>query len=289
MHRIVPGSTGGRLAPARAHVTRCFTGNGRKSLLPFPHHSRTNALILAPMNDRQNRLLVVDDDSRLRDLLVRYLGEQGFDVRAVADAAQMDKIRSREHYDLIVLDLMLPGEDGLAICRRLRGTGDRTPIVMLTAKGDDIDRIVGLEMGADDYLPKPFNPRELLARIHAVLRRQTFAPPGSPEAAMETLRFGQVEVDLAARTLRRDGETLPLTTGEFAVLKVLLQHPRQPLSRDKLMTLARGREQGPFDRAIDVQVSRLRKLVEPDPGQPRYLQTVWGFGYVFVPDGAPRE
>ena len=129
------------------------------------------------MNDRQHRLLVVDDDSRLRDLLVRYLGEQGFEVKAVGDAAQMDKLRTREHFDLIVLDLMLPGEDGLSICRRLRGTGDTTPIIMLTAKGEEVDRIVGLEMGADDYLPKPFNPRELVARIHAVLRRQTTTPP----------------------------------------------------------------------------------------------------------------
>jgi DNA-binding response OmpR family regulator len=241
------------------------------------------------MNQRQHRLLVVDDDSRLRDLLIRYLGEQGFDVKGVADAAQMERARTREHFDLIVLDLMLPGEDGLSICRRLRGTGDMTPIVMLTAKGDEVDRILGLEMGADDYLPKPFNPRELLARVHAVLRRQVSTPPGAPETGEETIRFGKVEVDLAARSLKRGGETLALTTGEFAVLKVMLQHPRQPLSRDKLMALARGREQGPFDRAIDVQVSRLRKLVEHDPAQPRYLQTVWGFGYVFVPDGAEER
>ena len=241
------------------------------------------------MNQRQHRLLVVDDDSRLRELLIRYLGEQGFDVKGVADAVQMERTRNREHFDLIVLDLMLPGEDGLSICRRLRGTGDMTPIVMLTAKGDEVDRIVGLEMGADDYLPKPFNPRELLARVHAVLRRQGSTPPGAPETGEETVRFGNVEVDLAARSLKRGGETLALTTGEFAVLKVLLQHPRQPLSRDKLMALARGREQGPFDRAIDVQVSRLRKLVEHDPAQPRYLQTVWGFGYVFVPDGAEER
>ena len=241
------------------------------------------------MNQRQHRLLVVDDDSRLRELLIRYLGEQGFDVKGVADAVQMERTRNREHFDLIVLDLMLPGEDGLSICRRLRGTGDMTPIVMLTAKGDEVNRIVGLEMGADDYLPKPFNPRELLARVHAVLRRQGNTPPGAPEAGEETVRFGNVEVDLAARSLKRGGETLALTTGEFAVLKVLLQHPRQPLSRDKLMALARGREQGPFDRAIDVQVSRLRKLVEHDPAQPRYLQTVWGFGYVFVPDGAEER
>ncbi len=241
------------------------------------------------MNDRQHRILVVDDDSRLRDLLVRYLGEQGLEVKAAADAPQMDKLRTREHFDLIVLDLMLPGEDGLTICRRLRGTGDATPIIMLTAKGEEVDRIIGLEMGADDYLPKPFNPRELLARVHAVLRRQQAAPPGAPEAGEGTIRFGNIEVDLAARSLKRGDELLALTTGEFAVLKVLLQHPRQPLSRDKLMALARGREQGPFDRAIDVQVSRLRKLIEKDPAQPRYLQTVWGFGYVFVPDGNEQQ
>ncbi|MDR2187062.1 MAG: two-component system response regulator OmpR [Azonexus sp.] len=241
------------------------------------------------MNQPVQNLLVVDDDIRLRELLTRYLGEQGFEVKAAADGKQMDKWRNREHFHLIVLDLMLPGEDGLSICRRLRGAGDRTPIIMLTAKGDDVDRIVGLEMGADDYLPKPFNPRELLARIHAVLRRQTQKPPGSPEDEAETIRFGPVEVNLATRTLHRDGQPQPLTTGEFAVLKVLLQHPRQPLSRDKLMTLARGREQGPFDRAIDVQISRLRKLIENDPAQPRYLQTVWGFGYVFIPDAGKRE
>jgi two-component system OmpR family response regulator/two-component system phosphate regulon response regulator OmpR len=241
------------------------------------------------MNQPNHHLLVVDDDARLRDLLTRYLSEQGFDVKAVANGQQMDKIRTREHFHLLILDLMMPGEDGLTICRRLRGTGDKTLIIMLTAKGDEIDRIIGLEMGADDYLPKPFNPRELLARIHAVLRRQSNTPPGAPQADDAPMSFGNITVDLAARSLKRGDELLPLTTGEFAVLKVLLQHPRQPLSRDKLMTLARGREQGPFDRAIDVQVSRLRKLIEKDPAQPRYLQTVWGFGYVFVPDGTSPE
>jgi two-component system OmpR family response regulator/two-component system phosphate regulon response regulator OmpR len=241
------------------------------------------------MNQPNHHLLVVDDDARLRDLLTRYLSEQGFDVKAVANGQQMDKIRAREHFHLLILDLMMPGEDGLTICRRLRGTGDKTLIIMLTAKGDEIDRIIGLEMGADDYLPKPFNPRELLARIHAVLRRQSNTPPGAPQADDAPMSFGNITVDLAARSLKRGDELLPLTTGEFAVLKVLLQHPRQPLSRDKLMTLARGREQGPFDRAIDVQVSRLRKLIEKDPAQPRYLQTVWGFGYVFVPDGTSPE
>lgn len=235
------------------------------------------------MTDR--KILVVDDDKRLRDLLQRYLSEQGFSVKTVDNAEMMDKALTRDSFDLIVLDLMLPGEDGLSICRRLRSTEPEQAIIMLTAKGDEIDRIVGLEMGADDYLPKPFNPRELVARIQAVLRRRGTQIPGAPTGEDKIIRFAEIEVDLGTRTLKRSGETLSLTTGEFAVLKALLEHPRQPLSRDRLMTLARGREQGPFDRAIDVQVSRLRKLIEPDPATPRYLQTVWGFGYVFIPDG----
>jgi two-component system OmpR family response regulator/two-component system phosphate regulon response regulator OmpR len=233
----------------------------------------------------ERKILVVDDDQRLRDLLQRYLSEQGFAVKTAEDAGAMDKWLSRESFGLLVLDLMLPGENGLSICRRLRNSDPQLAIIMLTAKGDEIDRIVGLEMGADDYLPKPFNPRELVARIQAVLRRRVTVVPGAPSAEDRLIAFGNVEIDLATRTLRRGEELLSLTTGEFAVLKALLQNPRQPLSRDRLMTLARGREQGPFDRAIDVQVSRLRKLIEPDPATPRYLQTVWGFGYVFIPDG----
>jgi two-component system, OmpR family, phosphate regulon response regulator OmpR len=230
------------------------------------------------------KILLVDDDARLRELLTRYLMEQGFSIKAVADAAAMDRALHREHFDLIVLDLMLPGEDGLAICRRLRAEENPIPIVMLTAKGDEVDRIIGLEMGADDYLPKPFNPRELVARIHAVMRRRPVALPGAPTMEDEIVSFGRVTVNLGTRALTRDGDDVALTTGEFSLLKVLLQHPRQPLSRDKLMELARGREYGVFDRAIDVQVSRLRKLVEDDPAKPRFIQTVWGFGYVFVPD-----
>lgn len=236
----------------------------------------------------QRKILVVDDDKRLRDLLQRYLGEQGFAVRVAENAEMMDKALARDNFDLLILDLMLPGEDGLSICRRLRAGDSQQAIIMLTAKGDEIDRIVGLEMGADDYLPKPFNPRELVARIQAVLRRRTATVPGAPTAENKTVAFGSVEVDLSTRTLKRNGEPQALTTGEFAVLKVLLEHPRTPLSRDRLMALARGREQGPFDRAIDVQVSRLRKLVEPEPATPRYLQTVWGFGYVFIPDGESK-
>jgi len=237
------------------------------------------------MNEK-TKILIIDDDQRLRDLLNRYLSEQGFTVKAVADATAMDKALTREIFDLLVLDLMLPGEDGLSICRRLRGDKNGTAIIMLTARGDDVDRIVGLEMGADDYLPKPFNPRELVARIHAVLRRRSAAlPPGAPTAEEELVTFGSIRLNLATRELSRGAETTQLTTGEFAVLKVLVQHPRQPLSRDKLMELARGREYDVFDRSIDVQISRLRKLVEEDSTKPRYLQTVWGFGYVFVPDG----
>lgn len=233
------------------------------------------------------KVLLVDDDARLRELLSRYLMEQGFSIKAVADAPAMDRALHREHFDLIVLDLMLPGEDGLAICRRLRSDENNIPVVMLTAKGDEVDRIIGLEMGADDYLPKPFNPRELVARVHAVMRRRPSTLPGAPTIEDETVEFGRIRINLGTRSLTRDNEEISLTTGEFSLLKVLLQHPRQPLSRDKLMELARGREYGVFDRAIDVQVSRLRKLVEDDPSKPRYIQTVWGFGYVFVPDDSP--
>jgi len=232
----------------------------------------------------KKRILVVDDDQRLRDLLMRYLGGQGYAVQAASDGTAMDKLLARERFDLLVLDLMLPGENGLAICRRLRGAGEEMAIIMLTARGDEVDRIVGLEMGADDYLPKPFNPRELLARINAVLRRRTLAVhPGAPVVA-EAVSFGEFRLESDTRRLMRSGEPVALTSGEFALLHVLVTHARQPLSRDKLMELARGREIGAFDRSIDVQVSRLRKLIEPDPAKPRFIQTVWGFGYVFVPD-----
>jgi two-component system phosphate regulon response regulator OmpR len=242
------------------------------------------------MTEPKTRILVVDDDARLRDLLNRYLSEQGFTVRAVHDAVEMNRYIARERYDLMILDLMLPGEDGLSVCRRLRGGGENLPIIMLTAKGDDVDRIVGLEVGADDYLPKPFNPRELVARIQAVLRRRPPAgPPGAPATEPQVVEFGAFRFNLAARSLTKSGADVPLTTGEFALLKVLVQHPRAPLSRDKLMELARGREFGAFDRSIDVQVSRLRRLIEPDPAKPAYIQTVWGFGYVFIPDGKSAD
>ncbi|MFP5460760.1 MAG: two-component system response regulator OmpR [Gammaproteobacteria bacterium] len=237
------------------------------------------------MSTAGKHLLVVDDDPKLRELLRRYLAENQFEVSLAQDGPAMNRLLQRQPVDLIVLDLMLPGEDGLSIVRRLRGGGDTTPVIMLTAKGDDVDRIVGLEMGADDYIAKPFNPRELLARIHAVLRRQPAADlPGAPSSDAAEVEFGEFRLNLAQRTLHRKDEQVPLTSGEFAVLKVFARHPRVPLSREKLMMLARGREYSAFDRSLDVQISRLRKLIEADPQHPRYLQTVWGVGYVFIPD-----
>lgn len=237
------------------------------------------------MESNITKVLMVDDDLRMRELLQRYLSEQGFGIKVVSDANEMDAALAHEHIDLLILDLMLPGEDGLTICRRLRGAGNTMPIIMLTARGDEIDRIIGLEMGADDYLPKPFNPRELLARINAVMRRQEPKIPGAPSSGTDGISFGGFVFDPSTRSLSRDGVAMTITSGEFALLKVFVDHPRQPLSRDRLMQLARGRELDVFDRSIDVQVSRLRKLIEPDPPHPRYLQTMWGFGYVFIPDG----
>lgn len=236
------------------------------------------------MVESKKKILMVDDDARIRELLQRYLTEQGFDIKTVADAKEMDNALNGASFDLLVLDLMLPGEDGLAICRRLRANNVTTPVIMLTARGDEVDRIIGLEMGADDYLPKPFNPRELLARINAVMRRHEHSPATEAISA-ETFTFGEFVFDASTRSLSRNGMQITITSGEFALLKVFTEHPRQPLSRDRLMQLARGRELDVFDRSIDVQVSRLRRIVEPDPAHPRYLQTMWGFGYVFIPDG----
>ncbi|MBU2971230.1 MULTISPECIES: two-component system response regulator OmpR [unclassified Pseudoalteromonas] len=236
------------------------------------------------MGQETTKVLVVDDDMRLRSLLERYLVEQGFIVRSAGNAEQMDRLIERENFHLLVLDLMLPGEDGLSICRRLRQKENDIPIIMLTAKGDEVDRIIGLELGADDYIPKPFNPRELLARIKAILRRRSADVPGAPAAEENKIEFGDFKLNLATREMNHGDEIISLTSGEFAVLKALVTHPREPLSRDKLMNLARGRDYSALERSIDVQVSRLRRMIEEDPANPRYLQTVWGLGYVFVPD-----
>ena len=240
-------------------------------------------------NPRPDRIVVVDDDARIRDLLRRYLTQEGFEVILAEDGKALNRLLLRETVDLIVLDLMMPGEDGLSICRRLRAANDRTPIIMLTAKGEDVDRIVGLEVGADDYLPQAVQP----ARAAGPHPRRAAPPPaarGARRAVDATARPSPSAPSPStwrcARLTQGRRADLPLTTGEFAMLKALVRHPRQPLSREKLAQLARGREFEPFDRSLDVQISRLRKLIEPDPAAPRYIQTVWGVGYVFVPDGA---
>jgi len=233
-------------------------------------------------------ILVVDDDLRLRDLLERYLVQQGFQVRGAAHAAAMRRELAAHHVDLIVLDLMLPDADGLELCRALRAEGVETPVIMLTAKGDEVDRIVGLEIGADDYLAKPCNPRELVARIRAVMRRRPRTPAGAPQAEHEPVPFGRFVFEPATRQLLDQGVPVKLTSGEFAVLAALVSRPFETLSRERLIALARGRDHEAFDRSIDVMVSRLRRYLEDDPRQPRWLQTVWGEGYVFVPEGGPR-
>jgi two-component system phosphate regulon response regulator OmpR len=239
---------------------------------------------------RNGKVVIVDDDARIRELLQRYLAQAGYTVLAAENAAALTNLLAYEIVDVIVLDLMMPGEDGLSVCRRLRKSRNKTPIIMLTAKDEDIDRIHGLELGADDYLGKPFNPRELLARIHAVLRRRPMREtPGGPAGdGDEQVSFGPFIFDMATRALSRDGQVLQLSTGEFAMLKALVRHPRQPLAREKLAKLTRGSALGQYGRGLDVQMSRLRKLIEVDPANPRYLQTVWGVGYVFVPDGMPH-
>ncbi len=232
-----------------------------------------------------HKLLIVEDDARTRTLLERYLREQGFSVLSMANGRRLDETLAAHPVKLVILDLMLPGEDGLSLCRRLRGRGEDVPIIILTAKGDEIDRVVGLEIGADDYVSKPFSPRELVARINAVLRRRNpVSVHGAPSALPHVVRFGGCELNLSTRELSRAGEKLVMTTGEFAVLEALAKHPRVPLSRDRLMDLSRGKEHGVHDRSMDVQVSRVRRLIEDDSSKPRYIQTVWGFGYVFVPD-----
>ncbi|MHB1333541.1 MAG: response regulator [Sulfuriferula sp.] len=236
------------------------------------------------MENNQEHILVVDDDAGLRTLLEQYLVSQGYTVTCVADGGEMDEALSRIEPHLVILDLMLPGEDGLSIARRLRAS-TALPIIMLSARGEDIDRIVGLEVGADDYMPKPFNPRELLARIRAVLRRKQGVT--TAEAAVNSIAsFGPFSLDLDAQRLLRDSEEIPITTAEFAILRIFVEHPNRVLTRDSLMDMIKGYERDPFDRSIDVRVTRLRRKIEPDPGNPVFIRTVWGQGYLFAPKGA---
>jgi two-component system OmpR family response regulator len=225
------------------------------------------------------RILVVDDDEELRRLLRDYLGGQGFVVAAVPDGEAMWQQLANGSFDLVILDLMLPGEDGLSLCRALRARS-RIPILMLTARGDELDRIIGLEMGADDYLPKPFHPRELLARVRSILRRvQELAG----EAPARQLRFGNWTLDIGLRHLvGADGVAVPLSTGEFRLLQALVENANRVMSRDRLMDVLSGREAGPFDRSVDVMISRLRRRLGDDGREPELIKTVRNEGYVLA-------
>jgi DNA-binding response OmpR family regulator len=237
------------------------------------------------MDSAESTILVVDDDPGLRELLRDYLGSNGFAVQEAGDGAGMKRQLARSRPDLIILDLMLPGEDGLTLARWLRGQGD-TPVIMLSARGEEIDRVVGLEVGADDYLPKPFSPRELLARIRAVLRRRggPSADSGGEDGAVHS--FGPYRLDAAAHRLTRDGGEVAVTGAEFALLRVFVEHPNRVLSRDTLMDLLKGYDRAPFDRSIDVRITRLRRKIEDDPATPVYIRTVRGEGYLFSPKGS---
>ena len=227
------------------------------------------------------KLLIVDDDPELRELITAYLSKQGYEIVAVGDGRAMDHAFAAGGIDLIILDLMLPGEDGLDIAKRLKQTTD-VPIIIVSAQGDDIDRIVGLEVGADDYIGKPFNPRELLARVRAVLRRVRGSGTVGPLARV--VEFSDFRLDLNAHLLTRNGTTVPLTSGEFDLLGILVRHPNQVLDRDRILDLLTGAERSPFDRSIDVRITRLRSKIEPDPSSPVFIRTIWGKGYMFCPD-----
>lgn len=231
------------------------------------------------MSARTHRIIVIDDDAELRALIQRFLSEHGFIVRGVGDGAGLDAMMRREPADALVLDLMLGGEDGLTICRRLRAAGEHVPILMLTARGDPVDRIIGLEMGADDYLAKPFTPRELVARLNAILRRTGAHAPAMPE---QRYRFGPYEIDLSAMTLTREGSAVVLSSREFALLAALVASAGRPLSRAQLIDRALGRDAEVTDRAIDVQITRLRKALGDDPANPAWIKTIWGVGYALA-------
>ncbi|MCK5359623.1 MAG: response regulator [Gammaproteobacteria bacterium] len=228
----------------------------------------------------KQRLLVVDDEPKLRKLLKTYLSQEGYDVEAVENGSTMDRYLATHDVDLVILDLMLPGEDGLSIGRRLRHD-KKLPIIILSARAEEVDRIVGLEMGADDYLIKPFNPRELLARIRSVLRRCKEDKSPSSSSDDLNLLFGPFCLDVPRHRLTREHKEIPLTTGEFTLLRIFLEHPNRVLNRDRLLELTKGYDHSPQDRSIDVCVGRLRRKIEEDPAEPVFLRTIWGAGYMF--------
>lgn len=233
-------------------------------------------------NQKTAHILVVDDDREIRDLLKQYLEKNGMRVSTAAEGKEMQKVLESARIDLIVLDLMLPGTDGLELCRNLR-VKSQTPVIMLTARGDEMDRILGLEMGADDYLPKPFNPRELLARIKVVLKRTQLLLPQRETEDNKPIRFAGWTLDTIARHLiSADGSVTPLSGAEYRLLTVFLDHPNHILNRDQLLDLTQGREADPFDRSIDVLISRLRRRLDDDPKEPQLIKTIRGEGYVFT-------
>lgn len=229
------------------------------------------------------RILVVDDDPGMRTLLEAYLGDSGFSVETAMDGVAMWRIIERGMPDAIVLDLMMPGEDGLTLARKLRSESN-VPILMLSARGEEIDRVVGLEMGADDYLAKPFSPRELLARLRALLRRSQGQREAEPQASPAD--FGPYHLDVASHRLTCDGIEVKLSTAEFALLRIFVEHPLQVMSRDILIDMLKGYERDPYDRSVDTRVTRLRRKIEPNPGEPVYIRTVRGEGYLFNPRGS---
>ncbi len=232
------------------------------------------------------RVLLADDDPSTQAALRQEFDGQDEELVMAMDAAALHKLHAPGRTDVLLLDPAFSGGEGLEECRRLRAADDQTPLIMISRRATEVDRIVGLEAGADDYLAKPFHPRELRARMQAVLRRKPqVEQPGAPSRAAEVIHFGPFEFNLQRRELRKGPLPVPLTTGEYAMLKALARHPGQPLTREQLAHLARGRAFGPYDRSLDVQVSRLRRMLEEDPAHPRFIQTVWGVGYVFVPDG----
>jgi len=233
------------------------------------------------MDNVSERVLLIEDDSRLAGMVVEYLGKAGYRVVHAETGTRGLALHEREPVDVVILDLMLPDTDGLDICRRLRARSDG-PILMLTARGDPMDRVIGLEMGADDYLPKPFEPRELLARLRAILRRSRSRGGANEGQASDVLRYGRLEIDRGAREVRLDGAPCALTGYQFALLLALAEHAGRVMSRDALMDAVKGEQLEAFDRSIDVHVSRIRAVIEDDPRKPRRIITVRGIGYVFA-------
>ena len=236
---------------------------------------------MSDSDPKLEKILIVDDDKALCDLIERYLTENGYLALTAKDGVEMHQQLEKNTPDLIIMDLMLPGEDGLTLAKQIRNKGNM-PIIILSARGDEVDRIVGLEVGADDYLPKPFNPRELLARIRSVLRR-TQTNQGKESNETEEIVFGNFRVQLQSRQLFIDNEEVVLTSGEFTLLEVFVNNPNRILNRDSLLQLLKGYEHQPYDRSIDVRITRLRRKIEPDPSKPTYIRTIWGEGYMFNP------